>query len=634
MTRTHSIGRRLRAFVALLLLPVAGQAHDGHDVGDNAYAGLSLEELLDTRVTSVAGVEGVLFDTPAALSVITREDMARAGHRSIPEALRMIPGTYVGRTDSNTWSIGTRGFNAGFGNKQLVLIDGRKTYDLLFSGTFWDVQDVLLEDLDRIEVIRGPGATLWGANAVNGVVNVTTRSAQSTQGLYVGGGSGSYEKLFGEARYGGQAGDSTWYRVWTKYFERDSFDLIDGSQGHDDWRMARAGFRVDHERHDGLRLTVQGDIYDGDIGELVSGVEFDGHARGHNMLARIGSGDERTRGWRLQAYYDHTDRATVGGFLIERDTFDVDFRRFHDGAVHDVIWGLGYQHSEDDTTGTATLTYNPASRAARTLSAFVQNTITLTPDRWFLMIGSKFENNDFSGFEVQPSVRLWHTPDARRTLWAAVSRPVRTPSRTDEDFAVHVPGLISFNGNPAVAAEQLVAYELGYRQQLAAALTFDVAAFYNDYDRLLAIAGPPTALTFNNAASAGAAGLEVAAIWRPLGNWQLKMSYSYLNVADDNDPVDDPDGGSPQHLAQLASFANLSERLYVDAAAYYTGAIKSTGVDPYWRLDAGLMWEMRDGVELRLRGQNLLDPNHPEVGSSSTLSEVPRAVYLEFRLAQ
>ncbi|NND60888.1 MAG: TonB-dependent receptor [Gammaproteobacteria bacterium] len=619
---------RLTACVTLFLTPFVSYADD--HIG-NAYAGLSLEELMATRVTSVAGVEESLFDTPAALTVVTREDMLRAGHRSIPEALRLVPGTFVGRDDSNTWSIGTRGFSGGFGNKQLVLIDGRTTYDLLFSGTFWDVQDVMLEDLDRIEVVRGPGATLWGANAVNGVINITTRDAQQTQGLYVGGGSGSYERLFGEFRYGGRAGDSTWYRIWSKHFERDEYDLFNGAPGRDDWRMTRSGFRVDQERRDGLHLTVQGDVYDGDIGELVNGVEADGEASGHNILARLGSGEHASQGWTLQSYYDHTDRITAGGFVIERDTFDIDFRRFHDGEKHNVIWGFGYRYTDDMTAGTTGLIFSPSSRSAETLSGFIQDTITLQDDSLFLMLGSKFEHNDFSGFEMQPSVRLWHTPDERRTTWAAISRPVRTPSRTDEDLAIEIPGLFSFSGNPNLDAEELLAYEFGHRRQLTDELTVDFAAFYNDYDRLLATAGPQTALTFDNSASAGAAGFELATLWRPFSNWQLKASYSYLNVADDNEPVDEPDGGSPQHLAQLGSFSNLGERLRIDAVAYYASEIEADNIDAYVRLDAGITWQAFDGIELRLRGQNLLDPGHPEVGGNP-LAEVPRAVYLELRL--
>ncbi|NND61265.1 MAG: TonB-dependent receptor [Gammaproteobacteria bacterium] len=631
MTPLLAFGRRL-AVLLLLGSPAGVLAATGDS---NDFADLSLEELLATSVTSVAGVESALFGTPAALSVITREDIDRAGHRSIPEALRLVPGTYVGQRDSNTWSVGTRGFNSGFGNKQLVLIDGRVTYDLLFSGTFWDVQDILLEDLDHIEVVRGPGATLWGANAVNGVINITTRSAKDTQGLYAGGGSGTYERLFGEFRYGGRAGDATWYRVWSKHFERDEFDLVNGSPGYDDWRMTRGGFRVDQERRSGLRWTLQGDTYSGDIGERTSGVAFDGRARGHNMLFRLVNGDEKTRGWHLQSYYDHSDRVTAGGFTIKRDTLDVDFRRFGTaGKRHALIWGLGYQHSDDATMGTAGLTFEPASRTISTISAFVQDTITLKAERTFLMLGSKFEHNNFTGFELQPSIRLWHTPSQRSTYWAAVSRPLRTPSRTDTDLAVEIPGLISFRGNPDLQSEELVAWELGVRRQLNDLLTVDFAAFYNDYDRLVATTGPQSALTFDNSASAGAAGFELATILRPSDNWQLKGSYSHLNVADSNDPVDQPDGDSPHHLVQLASYTNIGERLQLDASAYYTGAIQRTGVDPYLRLDAGLRWRLLNGLELRLRGQNLLDNGHVEVGGDPLPAQVPRAVYLELRLQQ
>lgn len=592
------------------------------------YAELSIEQLLQVNVTSVAGVEQDLLHTPAALSVIDAEELRRSGHRSIPDALRLVPGVFVGLVDSHTWSVGTRGFNGGFGNKQLVQIDGRTTYDLLFSGTFWDVQDTLLEDLDRIEVVRGPGATLWGANAVNGVINVTTRSARDTQGLYVGGGGGSYERAFGELRYGGRTGAHGAYRVWGKYFERDDFELADGSAAGDGWSMGSGGFRVDVDLNAQRALMLDGGFYE--AGELPP----DEHIRGQHLIARLLGGDREHDGSSLQAYYDHTDRAQ-DGFAFERDTFDLDYRRYFEaGATHELIWGLGFRQTSDDTQSaspTNTVVLDPLSRSLSTLTAFAQDTLTLRPHRLFAMLGAKVEHNDFTGFELQPSARLWLTPDDRRTLWCAVSRPVRTPSRLEENISVVVPDVVSLVGNTALDSEKLTAYEAGYRTLLGPAVTLDVATFFNDYDDLAAVGGTPTVITIVNGASARSAGVEVATDWRVSSGWRLRGTYSYISVSSKGMPVDAPDGTSPHHMAGLLSFADLSSALRLDAALYFVDELRTRPVDSYVRADLGLTWLPKRDLELYLRGQNLLDDAHFE---ASTTVEVPRSVYLGVRLLE
>ena len=608
------------AFAALCVAAAALRAQE-------EYAELTIEELLQVSVTSVAGVEQQLLQTPTALTVIDAEELRRSGHRSIPEALRLVPGVFVGQVDSHSWSIGTRGFNGGFGNKQLVQINGRTTYDLLFSGTFWDVQDTLLEDLDRIEVVRGPGATLWGANAVNGVVNVTTRSARDTQGLYIGGGGGSYERAFAEARYGGKAGEHTWYRVWGKYFDHDDFELVTGGDAGDGWSMGRGGFSVDVDMEAQRVLTVQGALYES--GRFPDGQD----ASGRHLIARLVGGDQQRDGSSLQAYYDHTNRE-VGGFAVERDTVDVDYRRYFEaGAAHDLIWGLGLRHSSDDTQSvspTNTIVLDPLSRSGSTLSGFAQDTLTLRPQRLFAMFGAKLEHNDFTGLEVQPGARLWLTPDDRRTLWLAVSRPVRTPSRLEEDLFFVVPGVVSFTGNPDLDSETLMAYELGYRTLLGSAVTLDIATFFNDYDHLVSTAGTPTELTIANAASAHSAGLEVAADWRVHPGWRLRAAYSYISVSSKGTPVDAPDATSPHHMAQLLSFADLSATLRLDTALYYVDDLEALQIGSYVRADVGFTWRVRPELELFVRGQNLLDDAHLE---ASTTAEVPRSVYLGVRFA-
>jgi iron complex outermembrane recepter protein len=604
----------------VLAAPLAVRATGIPEAED--FAELGIEQLMHVSVTSVAGVEQQLLDTPSALTVVTREDIRRGGHLEIPEILRMVPGVFVGRSESHSWSIGTRGFNGGFGTKQLVQIDGRATYDLLFSGTFWDVQDVLLEDIDRIEIVRGPGATLWGANAVNGVVNVTTRRAQDTQGWYASAGGGTYERAFGELRYGGPLGEDGAFRVWGKYTDHDALETTAGADNGDAWSMSRAGFRADVPVAGARSLRVQAGAYDS--GEF----PVDQAASGHHVIASLASGDAVAGGATLQAYFDRTER-DIAAFFVDRDTWDVDYRRFSPaGRTHALVWGVGLRNTEDDTVSTSptnTIVLDPVGRTARTLSGFVQDTVTLRPSRVFLMLGAKVEYNEFTGFEAQPGVRLWWTPDDRRTLWAAASRPVRTPSRLEEDLSFVVPGVITLTGNRDLGAETLSALELGYRALLSDALTLDVATFYNDYDSLVATVTTPTLVTIDNGASARTSGLEVAVDWRASSRWRLRAGYAYFHADSDDDPIDAPDVTSPRHLAHLLSFADLSQAWRLDAALYYADEVEIVDVDAYVRADVGITW--RNGpIELAIRGQNLLEDDHREASSTA---EVPRGVYAQ-----
>jgi iron complex outermembrane recepter protein len=663
---------RLRCAPVWAALLAAGWI--GHDPAQaeergDGFMQMSLEQLMSVEVTSVAGVGREWFTTPAAMYVITDEDVRRSGHRSIAEALRLSPGVHVAQITSNTWAISTRGFNSRFANKQLVLIDGRTVYDPLFGGVFWDVQDVLLEDLDRIEVIRGPGATLWGANAVQGVINITTKSAKDTQGLYASAGGGTYDRLFGETRYGFQIDDSSWMRIWGKWQDKDHFVHADGSDAHDEWDMARGGFRYDREGGDDTTFTLEGDLYHSDrLGEqvkipLTSGGfgarATDGRASGGHILFRIARETPEQEGFSLQGYYDRTDRAGAGGFRVERDTFDLEFRHIlHLWERHEVIWGLGYRHSRDRTRANDFIEFDPADRSLDTFTAFVQDTITLIPDTLYVMVGSKFEHNDFTGFEVQPSGRAWWTPDDRHTVWGAISRPVRVPARTENVnvTVAHVPlgpGLsapVFIDDNDALNAEHLLACELGHRFKLTDDLTVDTAVFYNDYNRLIALSDPtpvsffptppfppgvPTALMIQqgNTARGRAYGVETAVTWRVAENWRLQGSYSFLNMhVRGNNVLDDPEHGHPHHMAQIRSYLDITRDLEFNAALYFVDNVASQDADAYLRLDLGLTWRPTANLELAVWGQNLTERSHREFNDALFLSrpaEVPRAVYVE-----
>ena len=633
------------------------------DDEEEDFAELELEELMQIRVTSVVGRPEPLLDMPAAIYVVTGEDIRRTGHRSIAESLRMVPGVTVGQITPSSWAISVRGFADRFANNLLVLIDGRMVYDPLFSGVFWHVQDVLLEDLDRIEVIRGPGATLWGANAVNGVINIVTKSAKDTQGLYLTGGGGNQEQGFAGFRYGDQINDNVYYRVWGKYDNHGSFDDITGAGEPNGWDMFRGGFRFDVEGDDGLDATVQGDIYTTDyMSERVrvpvpgshltfTTADLDPQYQGGDLLARIGRSTGPDEGWSVQTYYDRTKtRGGQPGFEVRRDTWDLDYRHYTplgDGNV--VMWGLGYRHTRDQTSPSSTLSFSPAGRSLDTFNGFIQDTITLIPDELVLMVGSKFEHNDHTGFEYQPSGRISWMPDENQTVWGAVSRAVRTPSRTADDATLITAfadtGLLaggppsgtiiplSLLGDPAVESEDLLAYEVGYRVRATEDLTFDLAAFYNDYDDLITF--PPGAGTFGNRGTAETYGVELASTWNVADNWSVMASYSFLDIDVTSVDGNSEEGESPRHQFNIRSYLDITDDLELNSALYWVDTIPDEGASSYVRLDLGLTWRPAPNVEVAVWGQNLLDDKHLEFGDDLFQAlplEVERSVYAQVTL--
>ncbi len=460
------------------------------------FTQLSLEELMMVEVSTVGKRRQTLSETPAAIYVLTQEEIRRSGATSIPEALRRVPGLNVAQLNSSQWAISSRGFNGLFANKVLVLIDGRNVYSPLFAGVNWDVQDMLLEDVERIEVIRGPGATLWGANATNGVINIITKRAEDTQGGLLTGGSGSVEKGFGGVRYGGQIGQQAFYRVYGKYFNRDGLTRLDGREGADDWDSLRGGFRMDWAPAGGDSLTLQGDIYDTDAGAtqdfatisppFLSTADERRELNGGYLLGRWQRNYSATSTTQLQLYYDRAERKQL--LLGEvRNNFDLDFQhQFSWGERHNFVWGTRYRRIKDDIQNSFVLTFSPNERVDHLFSGFVEDQIELLPNRLSLSIGSKFEENDSTGFEIQPSVRLAWTPNLRQTGWAAVTRAVRTPNRFIEDARVRlavIPNpqgpltILSLLGNRDVESENILAYELGYRYQPTPDVSLDVAPF-------------------------------------------------------------------------------------------------------------------------------------------------------------
>jgi iron complex outermembrane recepter protein len=619
---------------------------------------LSVEELLDIDVTSVSKYPEKLSSAAAAVSVLTQEDITRSGVTNIPDALRLVPGLDVAQVDAHTWAISSRGFNDVFANKLLVLMDGRSVYTPLFSGVFWEVQDTFLPDIDRIEVVRGPGATLWGANAVNGVINIITKSARDTQGLLLYGGGGTEEQGITGARYGAKINDDAFVRIYAKYFNRDSSVLPDDTDAHDSWDMFRAGFRLDWDPTHQDSVTVQGDIYTGQQDEVyavpTTTFPFSGIIRstdnvsGGNVLGRWSERFSADSELTVQTYYDRTVRNS-GVFAENRDTGDIDVQhRFGLGERQEIIWGFGFRITHDDVLNSLNVALVPDSRTLKLYSAFVQDDIVIVPEQLRLTIGSKFEHNDFTGFEVQPSIRLSWTPARSQTVWASISRAVRTPSVAESDVRLNPappvplpPGTITIFGNPNLLSEELLAYEIGYRTQPVNQLTFDVSAFYNHYDNLRSVEpltpGPVGPSQAENKLFGETYGAEISAKFQVFKHWRLEGNYSYLNIqvhreAGSRDVTSElmAEKSSPRNQFVIRSLLDLPWNVRFDGALRYVDTLPAPQIPSYLTLDLRLAWSPRKDLEIAIVGQNLLDDHHSEfaptfVGTQRT--EVQRSFY-------
>ena len=625
------------------------------------YMKLDLKQLMHINVTSVSKKSEKLTKTAAAIFVITQEDLRRSGVTSIPEALRLVPGLQVARMDSNKWAITSRGFNSRFANKLLVLIDGRSVYTPLFSGTFWEVQDTLLENVERIEVIRGPGGALWGANAVNGVINIITKDSHKTLGSYVSAGAGTEESGFAEARYGERVNESLAYRFYLKGFTRDSGEVKHDTE-HDDWRMARGGFRADFTTVYESTITVQGDYYRGVAGQrifvpdlslptLIRIEDEDVLLSGGNVLFRwtkpIGSQSDFV----LQMYYDRTER-DEHLYQENRDTWDFDVQyRFPFLNRHEIMVGVGYRLTADNIRGSSAATVSAESRHDQLFSTFVRDEITLVPDRLILALGSKFEHNDYTDFEIQPSATLLFSPSTKQTIWGAVSRAVRTPSRLEntanflapapEGFPVPV---LEIATDGDFDSEELAAYEFGYRIQLSNRVSLDFATFYNVYDDLqtaepVSLAIPPT-FSPQNKMDGEAYGFEAAARWQPFDWCQIHSFYTLMDLQlhVDNSSRDTVrevifEEDIPAHQFSIRFLMDLPYNLELDSWFRYVDNINSgvSGVNNYLTLDIHLGWRPLDNLEFSITGQNLLDQSQQEYIPSTLvntqITEVERGVY-------
>jgi iron complex outermembrane recepter protein len=660
-TRTFGYAAVRRLCRALVLVWLMGSV----TAQERDLSSLDLEDLVNIKVTSVSKKEQRLLDTPAAIYVITQEDIRHSGMTSIPELLRLVPGVNVAQIDGNIWAITARGYNGEFANKLLVLIDGRSVYTPLYSGVYWEVQDLLLEDIDRIEVIRGPGAAVWGANAVNGVINILTKRASDTPcGLFTTGFS-TAEQRFGGFRYGDRLAHVGDFRLFAKYSKRDGLAYPTGQRSVDGMEVYRGGFRVDSQLGNNDSLTWQGDTYQGTVGQHVDLPGLDPLVYSANEVVDIAGGNLLTR-WShrystgsdflLQAYLDTTRRSEL--LIGQRvTTFDLQFQQRHPlGGRQEVVWGLGYRRTADRLRNTATAQFTPDREQTNLFSGFVEDEIALVPQRLWITAGSKFEHNDYTGAEVQPMLRLSYAATARHHFWAAASRAVRTPSRAERDVRVTLSSmtlptggtvLVALFGNRQLVAEKLWAYEAGYRWQSGLRASLDVATFYNRYKSIESVAvqapfletvpSPAHLLVpVQNVNLGGSTTMGTEAVLKFKINefWRLSSGYSWLEVRDERGSSSLGQQftfESPRHQYNLGSSFYLPRGFTFDMNTFYVGGLARQQVPSYVRLDMHLGWNATEKLRLSVGAQNLLEPQHPEYRLVYLVraTEVRRSAYLQ-----
>ena len=642
--------------------------------GDNQFLELSIEELMNVKVTTVSRRAQKLSEVASAIFVITQDDIRRSGATSIPDALRMAPGVQVDRVSAGQWAISIRGFNGVFANKLQVLMDGRSVYNPLFSGVLWEQQDTLIEDIERIEVIRGPAATVWGANAVNGVINIITKKASETQGTLLSAGGGSFEHGFFGARYGGKINEETPFRVYAKGFTRDHMVSPEGINQHDQWHSARGGFRLDHAS--GVdQFTAQGDVYFNSMGNTLDNntvrsfhlqnPAIRGNQEGGNIRFRWDRIYSERASIMLQTYYDRNTYQFHSVGKSDAESFDIDFQhRFPLLNQHDVIWGANYRLYHNKILETLLTSATPRERTHHQFSSFIRDDIALIPDRLLFSLGTRLDHNEFSGLEVQPNARLMWTPNSSNSIWLSISRAVRIPSRGENDITYNAGKIQNFPGIPALpipisiivegannfSSEKLLAYELGFRHQFSSRASIDISGFVNDYSQLRDLSfgalsfstGLPRELILpllvNNRASALTYGVEVSTDWKPTNRWRLQGNYSFLDINITSNELlktfDPTTGGAaktnPQHQVSLRSNYDISDRLQLNLWLRYTSAIGFYNIPGFVTMDTKLAFKPVKDVELFLVGQNLFSKHHREFVSDNipwAPALVPRGIY-------
>jgi iron complex outermembrane receptor protein len=605
-------------------------------------ASMSIEDLMSVQVTSASKKAENLSAAPAAIFVVTGDDIRRGGFSSVPDALRVVPGMYVVQQSSHVWLVTARGFSNEFNDKMLVLIDGRLVYSPIFGGVYWDVQDPPLEDVDRIEVIRGPGGTLWGANAVNGVINIITKDSVHTQGALVESSAGIDEGYSARVRYGGKFGDNFDYRIYgTSNYWLASVNAA-GAQNYDTWSISQGGLRLDWAASGKDAVTFDGEGYSGRIRDVVQifvptsaapiQLNDSGVVKGGHLLGRWKRSFNDRSKLDVLGYCDWTDRFGVADTEY-RNSCDIELQHNYSVNVRQTLtWGASILTAGDTWVQTFTTSILPPVRRDTTYSAFAQYDVVVLPDSIRLILGSKFEHNPYTGFEYQPQIRAVWTPYKQQSLWAAVSRAVRTPNRIDAGILGRIqqinpspppPEFLLYSGSPRVKSEVLLAYELGYRYEWRQNFSLDAAVFYNQYDRLGGL-GPPGTPVVNpspffidipinvvNEEGGQTHGLELFLKYTPVRRWTLSAGITELRGASPAGTGFPAVANNPLHEANLQSKLDLTKFLHLDAAYYYNDAV--TGLlPPLNRVDVGLSTKPLHGFTLSVWGRNLQQDRHQE----------------------
>jgi iron complex outermembrane receptor protein len=629
------------------------------------FTSMSLEDLMSVEVTTASKRPELVSDSAAAVFVLTREDIARSGAVTLADALRLVPGVNVAKINANSWAVSVRGFNSRFANKLLVMIDGRSVFTPLFSGTHWDQQNIVLEDIEKIEVVRGPGGTLWGANAVNGVINIITRSSADTKGTLLQAAGGDEFRAQAVMRHGGALGESGSYRVFAKFESFDEGVTATGAEANDDWRNFRGGFRTDHALSADDTLMVSGEVSVIAAGEtndtpqltppFLQRLDADIDRVGAHVLTRwtraIGEESELS----VQAYADYSHIEIPQG---KESRLTLDFAVQHSfpiGERQDMLLGFGFRNVSDEITNSPLVAFSDPERSIQIYNGFVQDTVKVT-DKLDVTLGAKFEHNDYTGFEIQPSARFLYRADESVTLWGAVSRAVRTPSRAEDGIraiaAVVPPGgpgnpgplplALQFTGDSSIESEALIAYELGMRVRVHDTVSLDVAGFYNKYENLRgsrigapAVTATPVPhvrlpLQVDELVDADAHGVEAVVDWQVRSNWRLQATYSYLSIEGDvpvapNIRATAPGGSDPKHSATVRSLIDLDKRLRLDTSVRFVDELEGANIDSYTAVDARLSWRATDHIEFSVTGRNLTNDDRFEFGVDPSFATVPSA---------
>jgi iron complex outermembrane recepter protein len=627
----------LRGFIPFMLLSVQGYSQAKSDkIVVSTLKKMSMEELMNIEVTSVSKIPEKLTGIPSAIQVITEEDIKYSGATNVPEALRLASNLYVFQVNSSQWAISARGFTNVLSNKLLVLIDGRAVYTPMYGGVFWDVQNLILEDIKQIEVISGAGGTLWGANAVNGVINITTKSSKETQGLFAEVAAGTELQALGSLRYGGKIKENVSYRIGGTAFKRGNTILNNGDEAHDSWTMGKMGFRMDWDISDHDQFTLQSDYYSGEP-------DPDGNAhviaKGANVLARWTHNSSENRGYKFQIYFDNTFRDFRNGLTEKVNTYDIEFQnsiKIHNS--HNLVWGLNLRFLQHRVDNLELFAFLPANKNLLLYSLFVRDEITLIKEKLKLSLGTKIEHNIYTGFEYQPSGRLSFNATKNQIIWGSVSRAVRTPARIDRDFYLYAAPNDPLISGDSFDSEDLLATELGWRLQRHENFSFSLATFYNYYDNLRTVepGTPPTGLplTFGNGLKGKTYGIEFSSLYQLTDWWRLRGGYTLFNKEltvksnshDRNNGT--AESNDPRHQFLLQTMLDLSRKIEVGGVIRGVSQLTTPKVPGYVTLDLRLAWKPVKAIEIALVGQNLTDDKRTEfIPSSPSPRKIQRNIY-------